>query len=240
MTRDGTRYADSRQIGAGVDVIVEMAGDKAEPSFRKLQIRGRRVGHTMRRLQFAGDRYYLEAKDQPVIDRVYNLVSAEPGISKRALRDRIGGRKDAVDQAINDLLRDALITGSGSGFLPAMSAGHPKSLGANAGHTPATPRATLDDATAISGPSGHAENRPGHGRATPRATGGTKSRNSMRANDGHAVATPSGHAQTRGGIPPLMGHTPPRAALRRADAGPPGLQANVPIFGDDGHPVDAP
>lgn len=55
--RGGGRYADSRQVGASVDVIVEMRREMKDPLLRYMAVRGRRVGNYNIRLTFSGGNY---------------------------------------------------------------------------------------------------------------------------------------------------------------------------------------
>ncbi len=224
-TRDGTRYADSRQIGAGVDVILEMAPVPDEPSLRKLQVRGRRIGHSLHRLRFGHDRYYLDAPERSVLERTLLMIEGEPGISKRALRDRIGGRKDAVDDALTQLLRDTLISATSKGFFSVESATTPNSLRANAGHGRATAKSASDEVTTIPDDAGHAENDAGHGRAT----GGSETRKSLGAMTGHTLATPSGHANRgrplHGERATVVGASQKTAMISSG----PGLEVDIPL-----------
>jgi hypothetical protein len=102
--RDGTRYADSRQIGAGVDQIITMTGKSNDPTFRLLNSRGRCV---QEQLAIRYDPITGNALDQgetPVPMRTYRAIAQTPGVGKTKLRAQVGGKAEAVDQAIEHLL----------------------------------------------------------------------------------------------------------------------------------------
>lgn len=163
MTREGNRYADSRQLGAGVDAIVEMTGIESEPALRRLAIRARRAGHSTLQLRYGTDRYHLEAPERSLIERVYLLIEGQPGIGKRRVRECVGGGKDSVDRAIADLLNDGLISSTGKG----LCAVAPESR-------PATAKSLIR-----------------HGAATPEDGGEESVANSLPAKGRHASATAS-------------------------------------------------
>lgn len=57
-TKGGNKYADSRAIGAGVDIIIEMARDREVEDLRYVSFRGRGVGHGKFRLRYGRDNVY--------------------------------------------------------------------------------------------------------------------------------------------------------------------------------------
>jgi hypothetical protein len=128
--RDGSRYADSRQIGAGVDQIITMREVAEDPTLRTIESRGR-VTFERFRIRYLNDAYQLEQPELPLDLRVYRVIQAQPGISKRAIRDRVGGKAAAVDSAIYELVNKLAIehqgNGKGSGYhtRPPLNGGGP-------------------------------------------------------------------------------------------------------------------
>jgi hypothetical protein len=112
--RDGSRYRDSGQIGAGSDVILEMAPVPEDASLRKVRARGR---VTLRdfRLRFDDPRYHLDDTELPLDLRVYRVVRANPGASLRRIREAVYGRADLVDAAVADLVKRGAIEDRGNG-----------------------------------------------------------------------------------------------------------------------------
>lgn len=114
-TRDGKRYADSRQLGAGVDVIVTMTGDPDLPETgRILEVRGRGVGHFKRKIEFTEGSYALRASTLPLSERVYRAVQNHPGISNRKLKEAVTGRATDVDSELKTLIASQLVANLGT------------------------------------------------------------------------------------------------------------------------------
>lgn len=59
MTKKGSGYADSRAIGAGVDVILEMKRHDTDPNERIVDYRGRGIGSGSFRMNFAQQKYSI-------------------------------------------------------------------------------------------------------------------------------------------------------------------------------------
>lgn len=102
-TRDGQRYADSRQIGAAVDCILEMKAEGEDALLRKITGRGR-VESRAFTVRYTGGRYELDGGDFPLVMRVYLTVQEMPGCGKGAVRTAVTGKSDAIDQALNELI----------------------------------------------------------------------------------------------------------------------------------------
>jgi hypothetical protein len=111
--RDGTRYADSRQIGAGVDQIITMGAKTEDPTVRSLDSRGRVLVERLT-LRYAADGYVRDTGEMPLELRIYRAIADEPGIGKTKLRDRVGGKATLVDNGVNDLLRKSAIEDRGN------------------------------------------------------------------------------------------------------------------------------
>jgi AAA domain-containing protein len=102
--RDGTRYRDSGQIGAGVDTILEMSTPKEDKSARLVRARGRLVMRDFR-LRFNDPRYTLDDTDLPLDVRIWRVIETEPGASKRRVREAVYGSTKAKDDTLADLVR---------------------------------------------------------------------------------------------------------------------------------------
>lgn len=128
-------YRGSGQLGAGVDVIIEMGDDEREPTVRKCKFRGRVKG-TNFSLRYTEPHYNLESAELPLGMRVLLAVQAKPFSSKNAIRAAVGGNHGAIDLELEGLERRGIIgdqnkeLGKKSG-----SAFYPKNGGAQAGHT---------------------------------------------------------------------------------------------------------
>jgi hypothetical protein len=106
------QYRDSSAIGAGVDVILEMAQHTEDPNMRTLKARGRwsMQGFAVR---LAGDAYELAGGELSLDARVLLYIERTPGCSLRRLRDGIGGRAADVDAALRRLLDRGAIRDDG-------------------------------------------------------------------------------------------------------------------------------
>ena len=142
------RYRDSSQIGAGVDVIVEMStpDPAGRPTVRRCKSRGRvRVEDFA--LVYEDGYYHIDQGELPLEIRVYRVVEGNPGISKRALRAKVIGRAGDIDKALNDLLAKRAIADEGDnrGARYYTSATPEKSLEvADPVNTPDTPKTAWD------------------------------------------------------------------------------------------------
>jgi hypothetical protein len=143
LTKNGARYADSRQLGAGVDVIAEVAKVESDPAIRRLKIRGR-MGYADLSLTFNGRGYDLAGAELPLGLRVYRAIESTPGRSTRQVRDAVGGRAQAVASAIAQLERQQAIENRGSKAAAAWYVRSPASVGyGDSGESPEPLRETL-------------------------------------------------------------------------------------------------
>ena len=125
--RAGTRYADSRQIGAAVDMILEMQVSKTDRTARKVEARGR-VRSEQFSLRYLEGRYELATGELSVEMRTYRAIHAHPGgIGTSSLRKAVGGKKDHVDAAVADLLRKGAIQDVGTATAHAYVVAPPRS-----------------------------------------------------------------------------------------------------------------
>ena len=107
-TRDGKRYRDSGQLGAGVDQIITITVDSKDDTVRQVDSRGR-VTVERFRLAFAEDRYDFLDGDQSLEVRVGRIIRAEPHISNNRLRLRVGGKATKVDAAVESLIAQGAV-----------------------------------------------------------------------------------------------------------------------------------
>jgi len=169
--RGSGKYRGSSQIGAGVDIIVEMTAGSSDPSARTCRSRGR-LGVETYSLRYTDELgYEVDHGELPLDVRVYRAIEANPGLGTRKLRSIAGGRGAAVDAILDNLLRTGAVVDEGEG------AGHayhvrPRSSGVSRGgqgSVPGTRPDTLWDTPPVSGetadgtradtlgtPSGHA------------------------------------------------------------------------------------
>ncbi len=170
------KYRGSGQIGAGVDAILEMSADAADPALRLVKSRGRVAFESFRIRYSESSGYSLEESGELSIElRLYRIIEANPGINARRLRDQVPGRNDQKDAALESLLRRGAIEDRGSAkgrsYFVRLEAGH---AGARPGHA-----SGHTDSAEPGARSGHAS---GHTNS--------ESRKSFGANDGHAWGTP--------------------------------------------------
>jgi len=97
------QYRDSSAIGAGVDVILEMAPHPDDPAIRTFRARGRWPMQAFA-VRLAGDGYELTGGELSLDARVLLYVERTPGCSLKQVRDAIGGRAADVDAAMRRLL----------------------------------------------------------------------------------------------------------------------------------------
>jgi len=186
VTKASGKSADSRQIGAMCDVIVTMSEVSGEPSEREMECRGRGMPAAYRKYRLAYEEcsYQLAGGGELSVEaRVLLAVQSDPGLSKNKVRTKVGGRKEAVDEALSTLeYRGGIVnrgTAQASAYYPS---GSPEHLGG-----------------------GHGGARSGH------TSGHTseESRNSFGANDGHGVGTVTGRVSPAPSIEGEPGHGPP-------------------------------
>jgi hypothetical protein len=113
VNRSTGKYRGSGQLGAGVDVVLEMTEHESDPTVRKVRARGRvPVGDfTMR---YVNGRYELEEGGLTLEMRVYRAVASNPGIGMARLREVVGGKASDCDGAVRDLLRRLAVEDRGS------------------------------------------------------------------------------------------------------------------------------
>ena len=111
-TRAGDRYADSRALGAGVDVILTMLRDGEDTTVRKIKALGR-IPVADFRIRFDGSRYEVDGGELPMGTRIYRVISAQPGIGKGKLRAVVGGASKDVDAELKVLLQTKAVEDRG-------------------------------------------------------------------------------------------------------------------------------
>lgn len=124
--RDGSRYAGSHQIGAGVDLILEM--EVREQTKRRFQRPRGRVKVLPFTLDYdtGADRYDLAPEGLTIEERVLRAVRSSPGVSMNRLCLLVGARKEETEAAVRKLLDADRIEDRGSGNRWAL---HMKDLG---------------------------------------------------------------------------------------------------------------
>lgn len=141
-------YADSRAIGAGVDMLLNMPGEPGDPSPRRQLTGVGRWPYSPCTITIDSGRYVIEGMGAtPVELEVLSYVRQHPGCSKRAVRDALGRRKDDADSAITKLIAENFIENRGG------STGHKyhaleRGPNDEMGHAPATLPATLNESVA--------------------------------------------------------------------------------------------
>jgi hypothetical protein len=137
-TRDGKRYRDSGQLGAGVDQIITITVDPKDDTVRQVDSRGR-VTVERFRLSYADDRYDFLDGDQSLEVRVARIIQAEPGISNNRLRLRVGGKAAKVDAAVESLVAQGAVVDDVQSGNHAYSWVGQKRSGTTPGTTPGRP-----------------------------------------------------------------------------------------------------
>jgi hypothetical protein len=133
------KYRGSGQLGAGVDVILEMTEPDSDATVRKVRAKGR-VPVSDFTVRYSGGRYELDSGEVSLQMRVYRVIEANPGISKRALRAEVGGKATEVDAALGSLLSTVVENrGDGSG---GKYHARPLKVAEGPGHAWDTPRDT--------------------------------------------------------------------------------------------------
>ncbi len=105
-------YRDSTAIGAGVDAILEMAASTEDPNVRTLKARGRWAMQGFG-VRYTGDGFQLHGGELTLETRIVLHIKQSPGMSKRALRDKVGGRAKEVDAALETLLTRNVVVDRG-------------------------------------------------------------------------------------------------------------------------------
>lgn len=110
--RDGSRYAGSHQIGASVDLLVEM---KRKETRRECRPVGRfPVAPFALAFDTATERYRL-ADAAPTLDYVVlEAIRAVPGMSMNGVSQAVGKRKEDVAAAVLRLMATGLVRNGGS------------------------------------------------------------------------------------------------------------------------------
>lgn len=114
-TKSDGSYRDSTAIGAGVDVILEMRPDTADPWVRQIRARGRftvsnfavRLVEHLQRFELAGGELSLDA-------RIILAMEGDPGLSKRATCTRVEGKTADILTEIDRLISRGAIEDRGS------------------------------------------------------------------------------------------------------------------------------
>ena len=101
---EGGGYRGSTAIGAGCDVMVEMVADEVDTTARVFKPRGRIRGLQGYTLKLEGNAYRVQAGELSPDARILAYVAAAPGISRTALRDKVGGSHRAADRVIDTLV----------------------------------------------------------------------------------------------------------------------------------------
>lgn len=115
LTKSGSGYADSRQIGAGVDVIIEMRPGEEPPTRRTFKVRGRGV-HGDFSLDWHRDGGYSLATGELSLDaRILATIEATPGISLNRLRQAVSGANADKDAALRGLVHRGAVVDGGEG-----------------------------------------------------------------------------------------------------------------------------
>lgn len=110
------KYRDSSAIGGAVDVIVEVFSPEEhdDPTLRESRARGR-VPVQGCRFRYNGGEYHLDlgATATPA-ERILGYVRANPRCSHSVLRNVAGGRAEAADKIISDLLTGGRLIDEGN------------------------------------------------------------------------------------------------------------------------------
>ena len=105
------QYRDSTAIGAGVDMLLEMAmGDEA--GVRRLKVKSRWAA-TDYAVRFEGDHFSLSAGELSLEARILSFIEGHPGASLRAVREEVGGRSADVGRVLEALLSRGAIRDEG-------------------------------------------------------------------------------------------------------------------------------
>ena len=110
--KDG-KYRDSTAIGASADLLLEMFPVEADSNIRRFEPMGRMSLEPFA-LRYTGSGFEQVGGHVAVRDRVLAFVEANPGSSKRRIREAIRGSNPLVDQALDQLSRDGLIADHGT------------------------------------------------------------------------------------------------------------------------------
>lgn len=109
-TKAGTGYADSRAIGAGADMLLNIPGEPDDPSPRREITGVGRWSFTGYTVRLEGDRFVLDDAGKPTVElKVLKFIRDNPGAGTTRLRRDIGGRAEDVDAAVYRLLKERLI-----------------------------------------------------------------------------------------------------------------------------------
>lgn len=114
--RSDGKFRGSGAIAGGVDIILTMSevDDAATPTVRQFTAVGR-VPVSNFRVAFTGSGFELLADETAdLAARVSDAVAVTPGLSKKALREMVGGKAGAVDEALVWLVKAGRIVNRGS------------------------------------------------------------------------------------------------------------------------------
>ena len=122
--RSDGAYRDSSAIGAGVDVILEMAADTKEDTVRHIKGKGRfTIPSTSVRL--SGNAYELLDASLPLAERVIDYVQHNPGCTIRALREAVTGKAEEIGATVDSLVAEGRLENRGTGTARALHAAEP-------------------------------------------------------------------------------------------------------------------
>lgn len=99
---------------AGCDLILTMTTSDTSPTTRHVRARGRLTCSDFSTF-WDGERHGLCSGELTLETRVYHRIVASPDCSLTALRDAVGGKAKAVDEAVQALVRRGLIEDTGNG-----------------------------------------------------------------------------------------------------------------------------
>jgi hypothetical protein len=107
-------YRDSTAIGAGVDMILTMSrAGPDQPSTRKIRAIGRFPLNDYA-VRFEDGGYSLvSATDSPLELKVLDFIRRNEGVGTTKLREGVGGRASAIDDALGKLLQQGLVVDAG-------------------------------------------------------------------------------------------------------------------------------
>lgn len=115
--RDGKRYADSREIGAAADFIIDLEGSVDSPSQRVVKGKGRGypAEWSSYTLDYTSSRYHLAQGGLSIETRTLLAIQENPDSGKARIRSLVHGRNDEVDAAIHSLIRAGQVEDLGTG-----------------------------------------------------------------------------------------------------------------------------
>jgi hypothetical protein len=112
---DGS-YRDSTEIGAGVDVIIEvepLPANQEDTGLRKLRPRGRIPNLAPFTVQYNGTGFSITTGAVPLGMRVLGYVREHPGCSQNAATKAVGAREADVKKELESLIKARLVVDQG-------------------------------------------------------------------------------------------------------------------------------